>query len=118
MTHFFEHKQQYVAFRETFRKLSREKQASSSDHILFNFIRGRDLKFGFSPLKNPQKIGNRNGDEWGGFQQALSTLRHQIRHRAHSIQFHQKYGGFTPFTLRFGETLTDEQWTKILGELE
>lgn len=121
MTHFFEDKQQYLAFQQAFRKLSREKNAKSHDHILYNFIRGCDLKFGFSPLKNPNKIDPYHKDEWKGFTAAKSELLRLIKNRKHYAEWYQKYGQNDPndpIATRFNNTITEEMWDKIYEALK
>lgn len=118
MTYFFEDKQQYFTYQEAFRQLSRGKLATSEDHILYNFIRNRDLKCGFSPLVNPKKIDPYTKDEWRGFNDALRSLNYSLADRAYLKDRYEKYGknredAIVPLTLRYGETITEELWTKI-----
>lgn len=54
-------------------------QYGSCSHLLYNLLKGRDLKCGFSPITNKNKLAN-GQQEWGGFNRALSNLKIHFRH--------------------------------------
>ncbi len=116
-------KQQFKQYQEAFRQLSRGKIATTQDHVLYNLIRGRDLRCGFSPFVNEKKINSHyNKNPWRTFEYAVNNLKFNIKHRKTQREHHersgQKYGWAVPFCMRYGETLTEEHWTNILTVLE
>lgn len=120
MKYIIENKEQFRQYQEAFRQLSRAKMATSEDHVLYNLMRGRDLKNGFTPLTNEKKINAHYAKSpWRNFDAALNSLKSSIKHRAHSKDWYEKYGKDTtpPFCMRYGETITEQQWEEILVAL-
>lgn len=122
MKYIIENKEQFRQYQEAFRQLSRAKMATSEDHVLYNLLRGRDLKRGFTPLTNEKKINAHYAKTvWRNFDFALNSLKSDIKHRAHSKDWYQKYGtpeSAVPFCMRYGETITEQQWDAIVVALE
>ena len=54
---------------------SNKKAHSAAEHILYNALRSKDLKIGFTPIAphNYSKINSNNRDAWNGFKQAKTT---------------------------------------------
>jgi len=51
-------KEQFLEFRAKFKEQANAKSLSASDMILYNLIRGKDPKSGFTPITNPNKLSN------------------------------------------------------------
>jgi hypothetical protein len=100
MTFIFD-KSQFQALQTNFKDSAHNESNSSSDAILYNIIRGKDLKRGFTPITNQNKLNN-GADPWLGFKQALLTARWAAKRQD---------------TL-FGMKITDEQRAAILAQLE
>lgn len=122
MNYLITDKSQFHLYQQAFRQLANAKMATVEDHILYNLLRGKDLKRGFTPITNPVKL---NADyyknEWRAFDQALSSLKSSIRHRAHNKQWYEKYGKpgetIVPTCMKYGETISEELWEAILKTL-
>lgn len=68
-------KQQFRQYQTEFRNMSRAKAATAQDHILYNLIRGKDLKRGFTPITNTNKLtSNYSNNVWHAFSAAKSDL--------------------------------------------
>jgi hypothetical protein len=103
MEYIIQDKQQFRQYQEAFRQLSRSKQATVEDHILYNLIRGKDLKRGFTPITSEKKLNaHYSKNAWLAFDAACNNLAWNIRSK-HST-----------FKDRYGETITTEQWDKLL----
>ena len=115
-TYIIQDKQQFKQYQQDFRALSSSKEATAEDHILYNLIRGKDLKRGFTPITNERKL---NADyyrhEWRTFERALSNLKHQIKNREREKQWFEKYGGQAPLHMRYGNSLPETIWDEILS---
>lgn len=48
---------------------------SAAQHLLYNLIRGKDARHGFTPIVGTSKIISNRCDAWNGWTQALNTLR-------------------------------------------
>lgn len=53
----------------------------AADHIIYNALRGLDLKRGFSPIQSAHKLSN-GASEWEGFLTAKSNAAWYIRDNA------------------------------------
>ncbi len=51
---------------------------NSSDHIIYNMIRGHNPNRGFSPIQSPNKLNN-GAKPWQSFEQAKSATRFSLR---------------------------------------
>jgi hypothetical protein len=105
MDYIIQDKQQYWQYQEAFRTRARNKQTTAQDHILYNFIRGKDLKRGFTPITNANKLSaNYANNQWHAFSQALQDLTWALKSK--HATFKSRY-----------ENITEEQWTQILEVL-
>ena len=50
----------------------------AADHIIYNAIRGFDLKRGFTPITSPIKLSN-GAYDWQGFNTAREDAQHIVR---------------------------------------
>jgi hypothetical protein len=106
MEYIIQDKQQFKQYQEAFRQLSRDKKATKEDHILYNLIRGKDLKLGFTPITRESKLNaHYSKNAWRTFDEALNNLSWNIK---------SKHGDFKT---RYGETITTEQWDQLLVKL-
>lgn len=67
-------REQFTAFRTTFRALANAKALTSTDILINNLIRGLPADRGFHPISNATKLAN-GADEWFGFNLAKSDFR-------------------------------------------
>jgi hypothetical protein len=75
----FETKEQYVEFREAFRKLAREKKVNSKIMLIFHTIRGKGPYFGFTPITNPIKLAsNCDGKPWFNHEIRINAIKTMI----------------------------------------
>lgn len=51
-------KEQFLQFQTAFRARANAKNISASDIVLYNVVRGKDKKHGFSPITNATKLAN------------------------------------------------------------
>lgn len=51
----------------------REKSPTSAQMIILNLLLDRPLRYGFSPITNPEKLANGH-KPWGGFEKALNDI--------------------------------------------
>jgi hypothetical protein len=72
-------KEQYLNVKTVWNTI---KSHSSSDHILYNALRGFDLKRGFSPVINPIKLAN-GQKSFGSFRFSLSNLKQSFKAPVH-----------------------------------
>ena len=111
-------KHQFYRFQEAFRQRSRTKQASVTDHILYNLLRGKDLKRGFTPITNPYKLSNDCAVRpWRTFSAAIHSLRYSITNCEWQKRHFATYGGRVPMCVYYGEIITPDQWQEILNIL-
>jgi len=113
-------KQQFKQYQLAFRQLAHTKQATAVDHILYNLLRGKDLKRGFTPITNETKLNNnaRKEPEWYTFKLALSELIFSISGAERRKTWFATYGGRVPVCLYYGEIITQDQWIGIQQALE
>ncbi len=94
---------------------------NAADHIIYNALRGFDLKRGFSPVTDQQKLNN-GFSEWQSYDTAKSNARWEVRESS-------RWAGETPertarrnaedaeryktLGLKFGVTFTPELLTTI-----
>ena len=87
------------------------------DHIIYNAIRGFDLKRGFTAITNPTKLGN-GASAWQGFDDALDTARPLFKARfiwpkdqeRYDLAFENK---MKSLSIRYGITFTPELMEKM-----
>lgn len=102
----FETREQYLAFREAFRKLSREKKATSQTMMIFHTICGKGPYYGFSPIINPVKLASScNGSSWHYHKNRIVNLHHLI---SGSMRWSIPFKAET--NTLFGGTITDHAW--------
>ena len=66
--------EQFIAFRDAFRTLARNKSVTSADMLLYNIVRGKPADYGFTPITNKIKLSN--GQQYnGGFFDARFTVK-------------------------------------------
>lgn len=75
-------KEQYLAAKAEWKS---NKNRDAVDHIIYNAIRGFDIKRGFTGITNPTKLGN-GAEEWAGFKNALNEARWQFREAASFVR--------------------------------
>lgn len=100
MTFIFD-KPAFQTLQATFKQYANQNSNSASDMILYNIIRGKDIKRGFTPITNSNRLAN-GADPWYGYKSALSNLRWNIKRNK----------------ILFGQPLTDEQAASIISVLE
>ena len=123
-TYILTDKQQYKQYRQAFRQLARAKLITAEDHILYNLVRGKDLKFGFTPITREAKLNaHYSKDGFRAFNAALASLKHNIKSRARMKEWYIKHGTThdvqAPLCMRYGETISEEMWDAFevaLGE--
>lgn len=96
---------------------------NSSDHILYNALRGHDLKRGFSPVTSPNKLAN-GTPEWEGFTTAKNNAKWYIRPMqthpnpaftaSRALEYNNRIDGLNK---KFGITFTPELLEKLRGLL-
>ena len=69
---------------------------TSTDILLYNIVRSKDLKRGFTPLTNPGRLGGVGRGEWSKFKDAKDHLKYQLSYNK------------LPTTEMFGEPLSAE----------
>lgn len=62
-------KQEFLQFQSAFKARAKTGSNSSADMVLYNIVRGKSAKHGFTPITNQIKINN-GASEWSGFNQA------------------------------------------------
>lgn len=111
-TFIIQDKEQFKTIQARFQERSRNKLATAVDHVFYNIIRGKDLKHGFTPLTNENKLKNSyNNYPWANFTHAKAMV---------------KYGARPPYTsggklilsdirqhYDFDNLITVEQWARI-----
>ena len=65
----------YDGFIANWKDRAAKRNFSAADMIVYNFIKGRPLDKGFSPIIKPQKIDSNNCDPMNGFTQAKRAIR-------------------------------------------
>ncbi len=68
-------REQYNGIVATWKNL---KSHTAEDHIIYNALRGFDIKRGFTPITNKNKLVNGLA-EWSGFKTALNNAKHLLR---------------------------------------
>jgi len=120
----FSSKEQFQKFQSTFRVYARLKNVTSMEHILYNFIRDKDLKRGFTPIKNERKL---NADyyrkEWRAFETALHDLGNSIHGRVGRKDWYEKYGSKVPgvqlpICMKYKDVISEEMWDAIYAKLK
>ncbi|TFH10165.1 MAG: hypothetical protein E4H14_03055 [Candidatus Thorarchaeota archaeon] len=73
-------KEQFKTIQARFQERSRKKLATAVDHVFYNIVRGRDMKHGFTPLTNENKLKNSyNNQPWANFTYARCQVGWQSR---------------------------------------
>ena len=103
MTTYIYTKEQFLQFNERFVQAANNKNISASDMILFNILRNKDSRCGFSPITNQRKLGS-GTKEWQGFDAACRDLRYRLRYSKH-------------LTEKFGIVITDEIQSAIVAKI-
>lgn len=88
------------------------------EHILYNALRGHDLKRGFSPIQSANKLAN-GSTSWQSFDQACRDARRELRFReTHPTPRSEaeQQERFNRLNKRFGIIFTAELLS-TLGEL-
>lgn len=67
-------KEQYLSAKAAWNNM---KDRTPEDHIIYNVIRGFDLKRGFTEITNPTKLCN-GAKPWDGFNVALRAARYKF----------------------------------------
>lgn len=60
----------------TFKNKARKREITASDMILYNILRGKPLKSGFTPISRQIVLDNNGNEPWVKFNQALWDVRH------------------------------------------
>ena len=68
-------KEQYLAAKAAWKSMTNR---NAVDHIIYNAIRGFDIKRGFTGITNPTKLGN-GAEEWAGFKFAKEQARYRFK---------------------------------------
>lgn len=89
ITNFICSKEQFQIFSEHFTAAANAKRLTSSDILLNNIIRGKDVRRGFTPITNPTKL-NSGTKAWQGFDAARGQLIANLRYSCADIA--RQYG--------------------------
>jgi len=114
MKFIFQDKQKFHTYQEAYKQIARQKQLTAKDHILYNLLRAKDLKHGFSPFKNERKIDPYYKDAWQGYTRAMSDLKWIAQQRASN----SKSSFVQAFCNRYGDAIPDDMWSAIKIGLE
>lgn len=101
-THTFT-KEQFIAFRDTFKRSAHNKAISAADLLLYNIVRGVEMDRGFTPITNTQKLAHQAADQ--GLRTAKTHLRYLMRYNKATLR------------ARFGDMFTDEFQAEILTKI-
>ena len=121
----FSNKEQFQQYQSAFRAFSRDKNVSAQEHILYNFIRNKDLKRGFTPITNSKKLGvgtNYRRSEWATFDTMLADLKNTIHGRKHIKEWFERYGSKLadarpPLCMKYQDVISEEMWDSIYTSL-
>lgn len=89
MTTYIYTKEQFLQFNERFVQAANAKSISSADILLHNIISNKNIRCGFTPITNQQKLSN-GAKEWRGFDEACSNLRYSLRYNHDGLS--KKFG--------------------------
>lgn len=106
MTHILT-KEQFDLFIEVFHTRALNKTLSSQDMILSNIFRSKDIRRGFTPITNPNKLSG-GADPWLGFKTPFNELRFSLRFPR----------GVDKLSAQVGVSLTPEMVEAISAALE
>lgn len=119
MTYILETKEQFLQYRVAFKQFSHRKMAKVEDHLLYNLLRAKDPKHGFTPISNEGKLRGTGftPNPHRAYALGRNSLFYNIKHRKHLKDWYIKYGAPNgsemPFCLKYGDTVTEEMWEKI-----
>lgn len=84
-------KEQFLTFREAFKKRAREKRITSEDIILYNIVRGLPVERGYTQIKNSNKLQN-GMSPYTTLELSIVKTRSQIIH--YLDETNERFGNF------------------------
>ena len=107
-------KEEFLQFREAFKAKAKAKTITSADILLYNLVRNKDPKNGFTPITSQVKLNN-GMYEWMGYTHA----RFELDWKLSEPRFNHKQVEYTSsvdarrYRESWGEALTPEFWQQI-----
>lgn len=109
MKNAFTSKEQYMKFREAFKKIAREKKVTGIHMVLLNVARFKDPFNGFSPITNPKKIASTAyNDPW----RTANMRFYQLRDCANAGSVYYK-NEFEKLNFELEHSIPEESWVFI-----
>lgn len=75
MQNFIINKEEYIKVKAAWNQIPNR---TAEDHIIYNALRGHDLKRGFAPTTSDRKLTN-GKSEWDGYDTAMSNAHWRLR---------------------------------------
>lgn len=107
----FDTKEAYLAFRQQWSKLAAEKKLTAAMMVFYNAVRGKDLKRGFTPITNKNKLENGARADWG-HHMAWFNLKYTLLPNNKVAEKERE-----AFIAMFDKTIDDEFITKVANYL-
>lgn len=108
---FITSKEEFLFIQKAFKEKARTKQITSTDILLYNIIRGKNVDRGFTPITNPKKL--EGGEKAYNGMRKLFECKQNLRWTIASFSTGSTPG---PFAVTYG--LTRETCVKILNVLK
>lgn len=113
MKNAFTSKEQYMKFRDAFKKIAHKKGTTGMHMVFLNLARGKDPFFGFTPITNPKKLASTPYQSpWYNVNSHFYELRDTVK--AESVYYKAQ---LEKLKFELENTIPEESWAYIAQKI-